>query len=179
MKKSIIGFALSLPLLAGMSLTAQANDGQIDFTGSIGSSTCIINGGAGGQNFTVALKPAQRSELAATGQTAQPEPFQIRLSECTPAAGRVDISFPPGPQVDPTTGRLNLLSGGAQNVQLQLLNSASQPIRIGAAPGSQDTIPVDLSAGAATLDYTIRYFATGAATAGAANSNVQYLIRFP
>lgn len=179
MKKSLLGFALSLPLLAGMSLSAHATDGQIEFTGSISGATCTINGGAGGQNFTVAMAPAHTSQLTAPGQVAERQPFNIQLSNCTPATGNVDISFLNGPSVDLGVGRLNVDAGGAQNVQIQLLNANALPIRIGQPDGAQNTIPVPLTAGAATLSYYSEYYATGVATPGAANTRVQYMIRFP
>ncbi|QBF25958.1 type 1 fimbrial protein [Pseudomonas tructae] len=179
MKKSILGFALSLPLLASMSLTAQAADGQIEFTGSISGTTCTINGGAGGQNFTVAMAPAHVSQLAAAGHVAERQPFNIQLTNCTPGTGNVDISFLNGPSVDLWAGRLNVDAGGAQNVQIQLLNANALPIRIGAPTGSQNTIPVPLVAGAATLNYYSEYYATGVATPGAANTRVQYLVNLP
>ena len=178
MKKSLLGFALSLPLLAGMSLSAHATDGQIEFTGSISGTTCTINGGVGSQNFTVAMGPAHTSQLTAPGQVAERQPFNIQLSNCTPAAGNVDISFLNGPNVDPL-GRLNVDANGAENVQIQLLNARAEQIRIGAPDGSQNTLPVALTAGAATLNYYSEYYATGAATPGAANTRVQYMIRFP
>lgn len=181
MNKRTLGFALSLPLLAGISLHAQATDGQIEFTGSISGTTCTINGGPGGQNFTVPMSPAHTSELSGAGSIAQPRTFEISLTNCAAGSGgQVDIEFLGGALVQ--NGRLNMDAGpaSATNVQYQLLNQQGGQIIIGGPTGSQNTIPVDLEDGAATLRYTSQYYATAATvTPGAANSRVQYLINLP
>ncbi|VVN80757.1 hypothetical protein PS834_01066 [Pseudomonas fluorescens] len=63
--------------------------------------------------------------------------------------------------------------GVAQNVQLQLRNSDSTVIKI----GDSTTIKgATISDSAAILNYLVGYYATGAATAGSANSSVTYSI---
>lgn len=181
MNKRIFALALSLPLLAGITLNAQATDGQIDFTGSISGTTCTINGGPGGQNFTVPMSPAHTSEFTGVGSTAQARTFEISLTNCAAGnSGEVDIEFLGGALVQ--NGRLNMDAGAdsAANVQYQLLNQLGGPIIIGGPSGAQNTIPVALEGGAATLRYTSQYYATAATvTPGAANSRVQYVINLP
>ncbi|WP_433886561.1 fimbrial protein [Pseudomonas vranovensis] len=181
MNKRIFALALSLPLLAGITLNAQATDGLIDFTGSISGTTCTINGGPGGQNFTIPMGAAHTSEFTTAGSIAQPRPFEISLTNCVAGStGEVDIQFLGGANVQ--NGRLNMDAGpnSATGVQYQLLNQAGVPIIIGGVEGGQNTVRVELVDGAATLRYTSQYYASAATvTPGAANSRVQYVINLP
>lgn len=165
--------AISLLTLAG---GAQAADGTIDFTGSVTGSTCTINGGA--TNFSVALPPVSASTLQAAGSWAGRTPFQIKLTGCTPATGQVAAYFESGETVDPQTGRLILDAGGAENVQLALLNGSYQPIKAGAALGAQNSPYVDIDSGNATLNYYVQYESNGGATVGPATSRVQYTMTY-
>ncbi|MGF6594401.1 fimbrial protein [Pseudomonas sp. 2835] len=181
MNKRIFALALSLPLLAGITLNAQATDGLIDFTGRISGTTCTVNGGPGGQDFTVRMDTAHTSDFAVAGSIAKPRPFEISLTNCVAGnSGQVDIQFLGGANVE--NGRLNMDAGpnSATGVQYQLLNQAGIAINIGGVGGGQNTVPVDLVDGAATLRYTSQYYASAATvTPGAANSRVQYVINLP
>ncbi|HDR9756252.1 TPA: fimbrial protein [Burkholderia cepacia] len=163
---------------ATASQIASAADGTITFNGSVTAQTCTINGnGSGSNNFNVPLQSVSTSALATAGQYANRTPFNIALTACTPASGNVHTYFEPGPTVDTATGNLILAAGGATNVEIQLLNGDGtySPIRIGAADASQNSKSVAISStGTATLNYYAQYFATGAATAGAATSSVMY-----
>lgn len=168
--------ALLLVGAATASQVASAADGTITFTGSITAQTCTINGnGSNSSNFNVPLLNVGTSALAAAGQTASTTPFTIALTSCTPASGNVHAYFEPGPTVNTATGNLFLNAGGATNVEIRLLNGDYSVIKLGAADASQNSQSVAISAtGAATLKYNAQYYATGAATAGAATSSVMY-----
>jgi len=162
---------------AAASQFAEAADGQINFTGTVTAQTCTINGGTSG-NFTVALPKVAASSLAAAGQTAGRTPFTISLAACTPKTGAVRAFFE-SPNTDAATGRLKLDAGGSSNVQIGLLNGSDQsPIKLGMAEATQNSLPATLADGVATLSYYAMYYATGAATAGAANSRVMYTIAY-
>ncbi|GAA0705904.1 type 1 fimbrial protein [Dyella marensis] len=171
-------FLACAALIGGIAMAsaAQASDGTINFTGSVTGNTCTVT------NDPVALPPVAKSNLNADGQVTGQTPFAIKLTGCTDGAlakaqltGAVKAYFEPGTTVDLATGRLKV-SGGtttATNVQLQLLNSNGTVIKI----GDPSTITgATLASGAATLNYAVRYYATGAATAGTANSSVTYSI---
>jgi major type 1 subunit fimbrin (pilin) len=158
---------------------AFAVDGTITITGNVTAQTCTINGnGSGSNNFTVPLISVPTSALATAGQPAGATPFTIALTACTPASGNVHTFFEPGPTVDTATGNLIIATGGATNVEIGLLNgSDSTPIKLGAADASQNSKSVAIGTdGTATLPYIAEYIATGAATAGAANTSVMYTL---
>ncbi|PVY77899.1 major type 1 subunit fimbrin (pilin) [Cupriavidus alkaliphilus] len=175
---------LAALIIAGTAMGAQfahAADGTITFNGNITAQTCTINGnGTGSHDFTVQLPTVSASTLNGIGKVAGQTPFNIALTECTPDTGNVHTFFEAGPTTDLTTGNLILNAGGAQNVQIRLLNggTANTPIKAGATNAAQNSNSVPLTNGAATLSYYAQYYATGAATAGAANSSVMYSIAY-
>jgi len=173
---------VSTMITAGIALASHgafAADGTITFNGNITAQTCTINGnGSGAKDFTVTLPTVSTSTLASAGQTAGRTPFNIALTNCTPGTGNVHTFFEPGPTTDATTGNLILNAGGATKVQLGLLNSDFSAIKSGFADASQNSKPVAITSGGATLSYYVQYVATGAATAGAAKSSVLYTIAY-
>ncbi|MCY1227720.1 Major fimbrial subunit SMF-1 [compost metagenome] len=163
------------------SQSALAVDGTITFNGNISATSCTINGnGTGSKSFTVTLPSVAASTLDTAGARAGRTPFTIAL-DCDDATGAVHTYFEPGPTTDASTGNLmiNTGAGTASNVQIGLLNADFTSIKAGFADGVQNSLPVNLSAGAATLSYFAEYVATGKATSGAANSSVMYTIAYP
>jgi len=177
MKRNLVS-ALILASTAMVAQLASANDGTITFNGQVTAQTCTINGnGTGAKDFLVTLPSVSTSALAGAGQTAGRTPFSIALSACTPDSGNVHTYFEPGITTDASTGNLKLDAGGASNVQIGLLNSDFTPIKAGFADASQNSKPVVIASGSATLSYYAQYVATGgAAGAGAANSSVMYTL---
>lgn len=173
--------AAAFAVMGAIPAVSHASDGTITFTGSVSSQTCTINGnGAGAKDFTVALPTVSSSSLSAAGQTAGQTPFSITLSKCATATGNVHTFFEAGPTTDLTTGNLIVASGtgAATKVQIGLLNSDFTPIKAGAADASQNSKSVAIADSGATLQYYARYIATGAATAGAANTTVMYTLAY-
>lgn len=170
--------ALALTGIAMASQAAFASDGTITVTGSVVDSTCTVASTAGGKDFTVALPAVSKTTLAAAGNTAGATGFGIKLNGCSPASGNVHTHFDAGATVDPNTGRLTLNAGGASNVQIQIKNADGSVIKAGADSTLQNSKTTALAAGAAQLNYIMEYYATGAATAGAANSSVTYTIAY-
>jgi major type 1 subunit fimbrin (pilin) len=172
---------ISALIFAGAAMASQfasAADGTITFNGQVTAQTCTIAGNGGSNNFTVTLPTVPASSLAAAGQTAGRTPFSIALTNCTPNSGTVHTFFEAGPTVDTTTGNLFVATGGATNVELGLQNSDFTNIVAGAADASQNSKSVAIASGAATLNYYVQYVATGAATAGAANSSIMYTMSY-
>lgn len=172
---------LSALIAAGTAMAAQfaaAADGTITFSGNITAQTCTISGNGGGKDFTVILPTVSASTLQTAGQTAGRTPFNIQLTGCTPSSGNVHTFFEAGPTTDPATGRLIVAAGGATNVQIGLQNGDMTDIRAGFADTAQNSKSVGIASGSATLPYFAQYVATGAATAGAANSSVMYTIAY-
>ncbi|MEC3768669.1 MULTISPECIES: fimbrial protein [Cupriavidus] len=175
---------LAALIVAGTAMGAQsahAVDGTITFNGNITAQTCKINGnGTTFSDFTVRLPTVSASTLKQLGDVAGQTPFNIALTDCTPDTGNVHTFFEAGPTTDATTGNLIVDAGGATNVQIRLLNggTANTPIKAGYTNLSQNSNAVALVNGAATLWYYAQYYATGQATAGAANSSVMYSISY-
>ncbi|CAE6871110.1 Major fimbrial subunit SMF-1 [Paraburkholderia aspalathi] len=179
---------LQVALVAGISAAtlfsaAHAADGTITFTGRISASTCTIAGDGGSASFTVALPTVSASTLSSTGKTAGRTPFTIVLSGCSPTTGTVHTFFESGATTDTASGRLNLSaaaagSTNATNVQIQLLNSDASIISAGSADSTQNSLSASIASGSATLRYFAQYYATGAATAGGANTLVTYTMSY-
>ncbi|MGS4678237.1 fimbrial protein [Enterobacter soli] len=175
MKKNAIIAAMG----AAFAVTGvQASTGTINFTGTVSAQTCAasVGGTAAPAAATVALPAVQANSLSAAAATAGRTAFQISLTGCAAAnpagAGTVKALFENGAGVD-SNGRL-ANTGSANNVVLQLLDGTTNAV-INAGNASQNTGGyVNISAGAATLPYSVQYYATGVATAGNVASSVTY-----
>jgi len=185
MKIAKISYALSM-LMAAAGLAAasaaHASDGTITITGSVIASTCKVSNGTGG-NIAVTLPKIGTNTLAAAGSTAGRTPFSVMLEGCTMGGEnptKVGVVFESGSNVNQSTGRLTLDAGAnsASNIEINVLNDKQSPIKLGAM-GEQNSQLIDIAAdGKATLNYFAEYYATGAATAGQANSKVQYSLTY-
>jgi len=175
MKRVISKLSLAAAVALACAASAHAADGTITITGKVTDITCNVSVSGGGKDYTVTLPTVSVNSLSQPGDTAGATPFNIALSGCTNATtAKASTWFEPGANVDSTTGRLTN-NGDAQNVQVELLNSAMSPIDAGSA--DQHDVPQDISSGGSTvLNYFARYHATGAATAGAVTTAVQYTI---
>lgn len=183
MKAKLISALIVAASAMGAQMAHAAPDGTITFTGNITADSCKINGGSAPQNFAVTLPTVTTGDLPADGATAGSTGFRIALTNCPASVTSVHTFFEAGPTVDLGTGRL-ITTGGATNVQLELLNKDNVTvIKAGASDGmsagQQKSVPVTVVSGAANLDYYVRYHATGgAAGAGGANSTVMYDISY-
>ncbi|CAB3644419.1 MAG: type 1 fimbrial protein [Achromobacter sp.] len=177
MKTSLYS-ALFLAVGALASQSAFAVDGTITFNGSITDTTCKINGQDNG-DFTVTLPSVSKTRLANPGATAGPTAFSISLTNCTGSATKVSTYFEPGSTVRPNGNLKNTAAGGAANVEVQLLNKGDNtPIVVGAAAAAQNSAPVNLTGGSATLSYVAQYFAAGAVDAGPVTTTVTYTLAY-
>lgn len=181
MKSKLYTFALTgmVAVSSLMSAAAFASDGTVNITGEITSSSCTVKGTAANGDVAVTLDKVSTKALSAAGESAGFKAFTIKLSGCDAAlTGAVKAVFEPGPNTDMATGRLTLsgTSGTAANVQLQLRNSDGSVIKVGDDSTSNGAT---VAATAANLGYLVGYYATGAATAGTANSSVTYSIIYP
>lgn len=166
-----------------------ASDGTINITGSVTAGTCVVSGSGTGsaKSIAVALPAVQTSALTASGEVAARTSFSISISDCGSGVTKATTYFEPGGTVNPTTGNLRLQgSSSATLVEIQLLNgsgsssggAAFSPIVLGATQAGQNSATYAVSSGAATLNYYAQYYATGAATAGTANSSVQFTMLY-
>lgn len=167
---ALLALALVVPV------SAHAVDGTIHIEGSVIAPTCVLTNGASPVDIRVRLPAVAVSALSAAGETAGRTPFLIRVAGCDASTTQVQTFFEPGPTIN--TDRNNLIldgvAGSAGNVELQLLNADFSQVLLGNPLILQNTQPVVLDAGGAVLRYYAQYAATGAATAGAANSSVTF-----
>ncbi|MBD3680314.1 type 1 fimbrial protein [Stenotrophomonas sp. Br8] len=160
-------------------LSANAADGNVTFNGKVTDKTCTI-ATPGGKDFSVSLPTVSVSSLN-FWKTAGRTPFSINLTNCSP--GNVATYFEPGPTVDSKTGFLiNQASSSnhAQMVQLQLLGSNNEVLRIFASGSNQAqensqwvTVAAD---GTANLNYYVQYYGFPNVTPGEVKSSVKYTI---
>ncbi|KGI78996.1 fimbrial protein [Oleiagrimonas soli] len=180
MKYSLLAAALAL----GLSGVANADqnsgpDGTITINGKVIAQTCQVDGNGLGtaDNKVVNLPDVLTTALASTGDTAGDTSFQISVTGCDASLSTVQAYFSGG-DVNSGNGRLdNSATGAAGNVQVQLLNGSDNPMDLsGADASAQSSQQVALSGGAATLSYKARYYATGASSAGAVKSTVDFTL---
>lgn len=160
--------------LAAVCGSAFAVDGTVNVTGTVTTATCTVSVSPS----SVALPTVARSALSSVGAVAGITPFQIITTGCT---GTGITSMYPYFELGSTTnanGRLSNTvsagSGGATNVDVQILNSALGVVNLAAAAGSQNVPAVSFGNGAQT--FYARYYATGAATAGSYSSSFTFTL---
>ncbi|MEO6917911.1 MAG: fimbrial protein [Collimonas sp.] len=181
MKKSL---AIAVLATTGMvSISAHA-DNTITFNGEVVANTCTISGNGGAADFTVSLPNVSASTLQAANSASGNTAINLALTNCTPDTGNVRAFFTSTPTIAPN-GALNIVPNGgtgvpdATNVQLRLTNSDLTVIDASKDAASQGANPVSLVAGAAILQYGVEYYSqAGSATAGKANSYVNYTLDF-
>ncbi|MEH6418177.1 fimbrial protein [Pseudomonas sp. CGJS7] len=167
---ALLALALSAPALS------YAADGTLQIEGSVIAPTCVLTNGPTPADIRVKLPAVAVSALSQSGQTAGRTPFVIRVADCDATTTQIQTYFEPGPTVNTSTNNLTLQGGGnnAGNVELQLLNADHSQILLGNPSGLQNSQGVAVSGGGADLRYYAQYVATGAATAGSANSSVTF-----
>lgn len=161
---------------------ALAVDGTIDFNGEITANTCTVkvdNSSTG--SGIVTLPPVSVSVFPTVNSVAGTTAFNIELSNCSITTDTtVSAYFEPGAYTT-TSGRLAQSdASGANNVDIQLLNSDQDVIDLFAASGNQNSTNVTMNTGesSATLTYYAQYYSTGVVTPGLVTSQVSYSISY-
>jgi major type 1 subunit fimbrin (pilin) len=169
--------------LACLLLTRQvyADDtGTITINGELKSPTCDAKVNNGAADGTVTLPSVTSSLLASATQVAGNTPFSITLTGCNPA-GSVYPYFQNNQATINTAGRLlnTATTAPAQFVELQLLNASHAVVNLSGAASAQNVGSSKVDAtGAATLNFSIQYYARQPTTPGAVNSTLTYLINY-
>lgn len=172
-------FKVLIPLAASLAFvaTAAAQSGTVTVTGELVAPTCVVdvNGSAG--DGTVVLPNVLTSTLAAAGSRSGRTPFMITLgSAATPCLHpNVKVEFVNGGNVN-AAGRLNN-NGTAGNVQVAMLNSASQEINLS---NNTNVLAMAVPAsGIAQVLHHAEYYAASATRPGTVVTSVQYNITYP
>ncbi|TDX20261.1 major type 1 subunit fimbrin (pilin) [Buttiauxella sp. BIGb0552] len=182
MKKLNFAYAAVVMAIA-FGQQAMASDGTINFTGKVTDVTCTVTAtSSSGSNVT--LPTVSKTALANIHDTAGATPFKISLTGCTGSLAdpvNVAVYFEPGGNVN-TDGRLNntAVAGAAQNVDiaLSLADKVSEELNLGVSP-TVKYATIDPDDKNAEMNFVAKYYATGAAEAGAVTSSVTYSIVYP
>lgn len=177
-KSSAILFALlGLPGLVSQALAA--NNGTINFSGTVTSMTCDVRLNGQENESAVLLPPVSQEQLKTASWTAGRTAFELKLNNCQGAMKSAAAYFEAGAGVD-SSGRLRN-TGSASNVVLQLREGSGSfnPIVAGnpsqIANATYYAIP---STGIVTLPYVVEYYSMGVATAGSVVGNVVYSLQY-
>lgn len=182
--KNINKLAMACGLMISTT-SAYASDGQVNFTGSVTSSTCtpmMLSQG----NVTL---PVVQIPALDGGKTAGHTPFFIIPSSCTDRDANlklVNVYFEAGLGVDPYTGYIKN-TGDAANVKIIIYNDQMQQIAAGdpyqAESESANITGLDNSIAPGNNAAILRYYAAyindgGTPTAGSVNGSVTFSFEY-
>ncbi|MEN0104919.1 MAG: fimbrial protein [Pseudomonas sp.] len=169
-------FVFGLVLLASNYAFA-VNTASFSVEGTITGSTCKVVVGDG---ELISIAYQNQSKLKAPNSVAGKTPFRISVTGCATTAS---VFFQNDQSTVNKTGRLiNTaepgVDGGAENVELEILDWQGKSINLSAAQGVQGTSPATSGAiqGSANFDYFVQYFSLGAATAGKVKSSLTFVV---
>lgn len=174
MKKLTLAAGLLLSL--GLTSSAFASDGTVTITGKVIDQSCTVN--TNGKDQTVKLPTVQTSTLNEANKTAGKTPFTISLENCKATTDQVGAFFLPSDAYVNSDGNLkNLVSNGAENVAVQLVNEDDTAIKVGYNVDSQNVSYKSLdNKTSKVLNYKAQYIATGVAGTGEVQAKVEYNI---
>lgn len=163
-------------LLVTVAGTASAQT-TVNVSGSVFNATCTITTSA----TNVALPAVNSANLSSVGATAGSTPWSVTISGPTTSCNPNTMNVLFGGSNINAAGRMKN-NGTAQFVDAQVINAANGVVDMSKGSGLQGTVPVSVTATAgtssATQNYTIRYYATGAATAGTFTSSFTFTIEY-
>ena len=152
--------ALSLSSTAALAAATTVNGGTVHFKGEVVNAACAVD--AGSVDQTVQLGQIRTASLAQEGATSSAVGFNIQLNDCdTNVASKAAVAF--------------LGTGSATNVGVQILDRTGAALALDGATFSSETT---LNNGTNTIPFQARYFATGAATPGAANADATFKVQY-
>lgn len=168
--------ALASAALSCAPLLSHASDGLITIEGGLAASTCTISGPA---SFTVVLPTVPAHLLTTEGETAGRTAFAINVNNCEASLTGANVFFESGPNAHSWYERLinTASSGQATGVLLELRDSRDEAVDLGAIYQNQylrHTNNLSASTNSGKVEFSVQYYATGAATPGAVTSNVTY-----
>lgn len=177
MNKKLI--TLTFLAVSGISSTAFADDGKIDFTGNIIEAGCTVDSTLTAPQ-TVKLGDVAKTAFNGAGTSAANTRFTLALTNCPDALK----SKPVVVKYDGTPDAINSdylqltdsgTAGVAQGVAIQLLNASGT-----ALPLATSSEAKNISAtGDAKLIFSARYIATDdTVTAGTANGTVNFTLAY-
>lgn len=171
--------ALSLSSAAALADTTTVNGGTVHFKGEVVNAACAVDAGSADQ--TVQLGQVRTASLAQEGATSSAVGFNIQLNDCdTTVADKAAIAFL-GTAIDGTHPNVLALqssaAGSATKVGVQILDRTGAALAL-ALDGATFSAQTTLNNGTNTIPFQARYFATGAATPGAANADATFKVQY-
>lgn len=168
--------ALSLSSTAALAAATTVNGGTVHFKGEVVNAACAVD--AGSVDQTVQLGQVRTASLAQEGATSSAVGFNIQLNDCdTNVASKAVVAFLGTADVAHTNvlALQSSAAGSATNVGVQILDRTGVALTLDGATFSSETT---LNNGTNTIPFQARYFATGAATPGAANADATFKVQY-
>jgi major type 1 subunit fimbrin (pilin) len=189
--KKVLIVAGCLTALGALSQGAMAaSAGVINFQGEVTDTTCDVAVNGGAADATIVLPRVSSTVLKNAGDVAGRTFVRMSLSNCgmaaTPGVGaggtHVHAFWQASPTIT-TNGRLMNTDAvqPAQNVEIQMLNDAMDPINLAVGDTQQNTTLATISAaspGTAELTHYAQYYATSQSQAGLVKSKLEYVISY-
>ncbi|TXI65464.1 MAG: type 1 fimbrial protein [Limnohabitans sp.] len=183
MKKSLLICALLAGFLSSM---AHAGDATVNVSGAVSDSTCKINGnvqnGSSVSSLSISLGAVSKADFAAAGKLGNvvtgttSAGYNIALSSC-PANTTVSLTLDGIGSIDAATGTYkNTTAGGASNMNAQIVNAESGANTALDPFGSNKISKTTTASGTTNFLLGARYYATGAATAGAFSTTAGFSV---
>ncbi|MBY8947357.1 MULTISPECIES: fimbrial protein [unclassified Pseudomonas] len=179
----------AMVLMAGLSQSAYATDGIINFSGLVTDVTCTVEGsppGSGAVVKDVNLGGVSAARLATAGSRANLTGFTIRIGapgegSCTNGRTAMVAFDPTSPAIDVATGRLNIDgyddptdTTTAKNVQVEVTNRDGSPINV----YTEKSEGVVIADNQAIIPLAAQMYASGPATEGTVNTRVGFMIEY-
>jgi major type 1 subunit fimbrin (pilin) len=186
-RKTALAFscALAAGLAAHNAMAADA--GTLTFTGVVTDSTCDVAVNGGTNDATITLPRVPTKSLAKAGDVTGRTFVRLNLSNCSLAAGgsQVRAFWQASPQINANGRLINedaTTTGGAKNVEIEMLNDAQASIDLSQPDGLQKstvaTITGAAGSGTAELVHYAQYYATGPSTPGTVKATLQYVLSY-
>lgn len=168
-------------LLGCFSGWARAQMVIVQVNGLVTGSTCYV-ALEGSTNPVVVLPKVAASQLNSAGKTAGETKITLEMTGCNLTDNqRVVPYFSPGGNLNDSGERLKnvAVNGAAVNVELELLHQG-KAINLGNSAGNQGagSVVVREAGGSATIEYAVRYYATGQAEPGNVHSSMLWEVQY-
>lgn len=170
---------LALTALAA-SFQATASDNTITFRGQVTEQTCNVTVNGNSASPTVLLPTVSTGDLQQVNSSAGLTSFEIVVTDCgSLAAGATFSTVFVGNNVT-QTGNLGNIGGGAQNVELEILeNEGTDKIDLSSGPVTTEGFTLAAGESSASRHYYVQYVSpSGGATAGEVKGTMQYAITY-
>lgn len=179
-KKTLLTGIITLTALSACSVFA-AQENSIRFKGEVASQTCNISvNDSTSAAPVILLQTAKLSELDAVGKTSTPTSFSMKLTGCTSPQAAQDIKVHFATSDYDNDGNLkNIAQNGAENVAIQLLDTAGNAIKLTGGEATVKAFTLNTGESGGEAQYTAQYIATATgAKAGKVEATVQYAVSY-